>query len=287
MTTVRNLLKIKGFSEAKVDKVKEAANKLISSGFITAVELAQRRKLVFKISTGSKEFDKLLGGGISSMSITECFGEFRTGKTQLAHTMCVTAQLPVELGGANGKAVYIDTEGCFRPERIAQIAERFNLDPEAAVSNIIYARAFNSEHQYDLLSELAVRLCEDRDYRLIIVDSIMALFRTDFTGRGELAERQNRLGQMLVRLIRMAEEFNVAVYLSNQMTSDPGAMSFAGVEPKKPVGGHVLAHASQTRIYLRKGRAEQRVAKLWDSPDMPESEAVYEITTGGIADSTG
>ena len=131
------------------------------------------------------------------MSITEAFGEFRTGKTQLAHTLCVSVQLPIEMGGGNGKAAYIDTEGTFRPDRIRSIAERFGVDPDVAVSNIMYARAHNSEHQLDLLNELCVHLCEDKTYRLVVVDSIMALFRTDFSGRGELAERQQKLGAVL------------------------------------------------------------------------------------------
>nr|KAJ3419490.1 Meiotic recombination protein dmc1 [Polyrhizophydium stewartii] len=284
MSTSRTLLKIKGFSEVKVEKIKDAACRLISAGFMTATELFVRRKSIVRLSTGSKEFDKLLGGGIQSMSITEAFGEFRTGKTQLAHTLCVTAQLPLHMGGGNGKAAFIDTEGTFRPERIEAIAARFGLDPEATISNVMYARALNSEHQYELLNELAVRLCDDRQFRLIVIDSIMALFRTDFCGRGELAERQQKLGQMLARLTRLAEEFNVAVYLTNQMCADPGAMMTFNADPKKPIGGHVLAHASATRLYLKKGRGETRIVKLWDSPDMPDAEAVYEITPGGIGD---
>ncbi|KAH6577946.1 hypothetical protein BASA50_010147 [Batrachochytrium salamandrivorans] len=284
MATCRNLLKVKGFSEIKVDKIKDAACKLIANGFITATELAIRRKAVLRISTGSGEFDRLLGGGVQSMSITEAFGEFRTGKTQLAHTLCVTAQLPIHLGGANGKVAFIDTEGTFRPERIESIAQRFNLDPEATIANIMYARAYNSEHQFELLNELAVRLCDDRQFRLVIVDSIMALFRTDFCGRGELADRQQKLGQMLAKLTRISEEFNVAVYLTNQMCADPGAMMSFGADPKKPIGGHVLAHASATRLYLKKGRGETRIVKVWDSPDMPDSETVYEISPGGIID---
>ncbi|KAJ3327640.1 Meiotic recombination protein dmc1, partial [Kappamyces sp. JEL0680] len=140
------------------------------------------------------------------MSVTEAFGEFRTGKTQLGHTLCVTVQLPVSMGGGNGKAAFIDTEGTFRPERIRAIAARFG---EIAVGNISYARAYNSEHQLELLNELCARLCEDKQYRLVVVDSIMtltqALFRTDYCGRGELADRQQKLGQMLAKLTRIAE----------------------------------------------------------------------------------
>ncbi|KAJ3207099.1 Meiotic recombination protein dmc1 [Dinochytrium kinnereticum] len=284
MTTVRNLLKIKGMSEAKIEKIKEAASKLLSSGFITGTEYSLKRKHCFRISTGSKEFDKILGGGIESASITEAFGEFRTGKTQLAHTLCVMAQLPLSMGGANGKAAFIDTEGTFRDDRIRSIAARFGMDSDAALDNVLIARAFNSEQQMDLLIEVAARMV-DGDFRLLVVDSIIALFRTDYSGRGELSERQQKLNIMLARLMRLAEEFNVAVFITNQMCADPGAtMSFVA-DPKKPIGGHVLAHASTTRLYLRKGRGETRICKIYDSPSVPEAEAMYQISEGGIIDS--
>ncbi|KAF3037926.1 Meiotic recombination protein dmc1 [Didymella heteroderae] len=275
--TRRNLLKIKGFSEIKVDKAG-------GGGFQTAHELGQQRKRVLKISTGSKQLDTVLGGGFQTMSISEVFGEFRCGKTQLSHTMSVIAQLPRDMGGAEGKVAYIDTEGTFRPERIAQIAERFGVDPETAQDNITYARAVNSEHQMELLNKVA-EFFVGNEYRLLIIDSIMALFRVDYTGRGELNERQQKLNQFLSKLTHVAEEFNVAVLMTNQVQSDPGANAlFQGADGRKPVGGHILAHASATRILLRKGRGEERVAKIQDSPDMPEKEATYIITNGGIND---
>ncbi|KAL1612652.1 carboxymethylenebutenolidase [Paraconiothyrium brasiliense] len=284
--TRRSLAKIKGFSEIKVDKVKDALAKCQPSGggFQTAHDLGQQRKRVLKISTGSKQFDAILGGGFATMSISEVFGEFRCGKTQLSHTMSVIAQLPKDLGGAEGKVAFIDTEGTFRPERITQIAERFGLDPEQTLENITYARAVNSEHQMELLNKVAEYFVNN-EYRLLIIDSIMALFRVDYVGRGELNERQQKLNQFLSKLTHVAEEFNVAVFMTNQVQSDPGASAlFAGADGRKPVGGHILAHASATRILLRKGRGEERVAKIQDSPDMPEKEATYIITNGGIND---
>ncbi|TVY29740.1 Meiotic recombination protein [Lachnellula hyalina] len=289
----KRLLKIKGFSDIKVEKIKEVAKKLSpTSGFITAAELGQIRKRCIRISTGSKQLDAALNGGFQTMSLNEVYGEFRCGKTQLAHTMAVIAQLPKEMGGAEGKVAYIDTEGTFRPERIMEIAERFGVDPDQACENIAYARAQNTEMQAELLDGLAASFATN-EYRLLIIDSVMSLYRTDYVGRGELSERQQVLGQFLRRATQMAEEFNLVVLMAhtspndstNQVMSDPGASAlFAGVDGRKPAGGHILAHASTTRLLLRKGRGEERVAKIVDSPDCPEREATYIITTGGIND---
>ncbi|WJX62209.1 Meiotic recombination protein dmc1 [Trifolium repens] len=272
MHTKKNLTGIKGLSEAKVDKICEAAEKLVNSGYITGSDALLKRKSVVRITTGSQALDELLGGGIETLSITEAFGEFRSGKTQLAHTLCVSTQLPTNMRGGNGKVAYIDTEGTFRPDRIVPIAERFGMDPGAVLDNIIYARAYTYEHQYNLLLGLAAKMAEE-PFRLLIVDSVIALFQVDFTGRGELAERQQKLAQMLSRLIKIAEEFNVAVYMTNQVIADPGGGMFI-TDPKKPAGGHVLAHAATIRLMFRKGKGEQRVCKVFDAPNLPEAEAI-------------
>uniref|UniRef100_A0A3Q1I723 Meiotic recombination protein n=1 Tax=Anabas testudineus TaxID=64144 RepID=A0A3Q1I723_ANATE len=247
MTTRKALSNIKGLSEAKVEKIKEAAGKMLNVGFQTAFEYSARRKQVFHITSGSQEFDKLLGGGVESMAITEAFGEFRTGKTQLSHTLCVTAQLPGENGYSGGKVIFIDTENTFRPDRLRDIADRFNVDHDAVLDNVLYARAYTSTNT------LLKTFLEGGVFKLLIIDSIMALFRVDFSGRGELAERQQKLAQMLSRLQKISEEYNVAVFITNQMTADPGAGMTFQADPKKPIGGHILAHASTTRISLRKG----------------------------------
>ncbi|XP_064608108.1 meiotic recombination protein DMC1/LIM15 homolog [Liolophura sinensis] len=285
MTTRKKMCNIKGISEAKMEKIKEAATKLCDPGFLTALEYADKRKQVFKVSTGSVELDKLLGGGMESMSITEAFGEFRTGKTQLSHTLCVTAQLPGANGYTGGKVIFIDTENTFRPDRLRDIADRFNLDQSAVLDNVLYARAYTSEHQYEILDFVAAKFHEEAGvFKLLIIDSIMALFRVDYSGRGELADRQQKLAQLLSRLQKVSEEYNVAVFVTNQMTADPGATMSFQADPKKPIGGNILAHASTVRISLRKGRAENRIAKIYDSPDLPENEATFAITTGGVAD---
>ncbi|KAK6582995.1 hypothetical protein PZA11_004071 [Diplocarpon coronariae] len=276
--TTRRLLKIKGFSDVKVEKIKEAAKKLApTAGFMTAAELGQIRKRCIRISTGSKQLDAALNGGFQTMSINEVYGEFRCGKTQLAHTMSVIAQLPKEMGGAEGKVAYIDTEGTFRPERISEIAERFG-------GRFLSQSMLAGTMQTELLEGLAANFATN-EYRLLIIDSVMSLYRTDYCGRGELSERQQVLGQFLRRATQMAEEFNLVVLMTNQVMSDPGASAlFAGADGRKPAGGHILAHASTTRLLLRKGRGEERVAKIVDSPDCPEREATYIITTGGIND---
>ncbi|OHT10898.1 Meiotic recombination protein DMC1 like protein [Tritrichomonas foetus] len=285
METKKRLANVKGISDAKVDKIIAAATSLDTSfSFMSGNECLNRRQRVIHITTGSSELDKLLGGGIESMSITEVFGEFRTGKTQLCHTLCVTSQLPINQGGGAGKVVYIDTEGTFRPERIPTIAARFGVDPNEVLDNILYARAFTHEQQMQLILQATAQMAEDQ-YRLMIIDSITALFRVDFSGRGELAERQQTLGQMMSALSKVASEFNVAIFITNQVMASPDSALF--VQAPKPIGGHILAHASTTRLYLRKGKGAERVAKIYDSPSLPEAEATYELSDTGIIDSTG
>jgi len=287
MMTKKRLCAIKGLSEAKVEKIKEAVAKMFAGGaFCTALQVNERRKSCYHITTGSGELDKLIGGGIESMAITEAFGEFRTGKTQLSHTLCVAAQLPNEATGyPGGKVIFIDTENTFRPARLREIADRYNLDHEAMLDNILYARAYTSEHQMELLDFVAAKFHEEGGvFRLLIVDSIMALYRVDYSGRGELAERQQSLAQMLSRLQKISEEYNIAVFITNQVTADPGATMTFQADPKKPIGGHILAHASTVRLSLRKGRGENRIAKIFDSPDRPEAEATFAISSHGIID---
>ncbi|KAJ3279082.1 recombinase rad51 [Borealophlyctis nickersoniae] len=283
-TPKKALLLIKGISEAKADKILAEAAKLVPMGFTTATEFHQRRSELINISTGSQELDKLLGGGIETGSITEIFGEFRTGKTQLCHTLAVICQLPFDLGGGEGKCLYIDTEGTFRPERLLSIAERYNINGEEVLDNVAYARAYHTDHQKSLLSTAAAMMAESR-YSLLIVDSATALYRTDYSGRGELSARQMHLAQFLRMLARLADEFGVAVVITNQVVAQvDGAASMFNADPRKPIGGNIMAHSSTTRLYLRKGRGETRICKIYDSPSLPESEAVFAILPDGIGD---
>lgn len=234
------------------------------------------------LSTGSRTLDELLKGGIETGSLTEIFGEFRTGKTQLCHTLCVTCQLPLDQGGGEGKAVYIDTEGTFRPQRLVAIAERFGLDPGDVLENVAYARAHNSEQQMELLKMASALMVEDR-YALMVVDSATALFRTDYSGRGELSERQMQLAQFLRSLTRICEEFGVAVVMTNQVVANPDGMSFAK-DATKPIGGNIMAHASTTRLRFKKGRGDNRICQIYDSPNLPESDCQFAVSDGGVVD---
>ena len=279
----KKLMEVKGISEQKADKIQLEAMKLVPTGFTTATEMHLKRSQIIQITTGSKELDKLLNGGFETGSITELFGEFRTGKSQLCHTIAVTCQLPIDNGGAEGKCLYIDTEGTFRPERLLAVAERFGLQGNDVLDNVAYARAYNSDHQLTLLTQAAAMMSESR-YAVVVVDSATALYRTDYSGRGELSSRQMHLAQFLRTLLRLADEFGVAVVVTNQVVAQVDGSAMFQADPKKPIGGNIMAHASTTRISLRKGRGEQRVAKIYDSPCLPEGEATFAINADGVGD---
>lgn len=303
--TVKKLTEVKGISDNKAAKLQDICYKLIPGNmtFCTAAVEFQSRRNLAMITTGSKELDKLcvllllfcaltlntflhvrLEGGIETGSLTELYGEFRTGKTQLCHTLCVSSQLPTESGGGEGKAMYIDTEGTFRPQRLMAIAERFGVDAEMVLENVVYARAHNTTHQMTLLKQACALMSEDR-FALLVVDSATALYRTDFMGRGELSERQTHLAQFLRQLSRMAAEFGIAVVLTNQVVANPDGMQFQK-EAIKPIGGNIMAHASHTRLQLKKGRGENRICRVVDSPTIAEAEASFAVTGNGIDDAT-
>ncbi|EXC13609.1 DNA repair protein RAD51-like protein [Morus notabilis] len=301
----KDLLHIKGISEAKVDKIIEAGMPiLVPLGFTSASQLHAQRLEIIQITSGSRELDKILEGGIETGSITELYGEFRSGKTQLCHTLCVTCQLPLDQGGGEGKAMYIDAEGTFRPQRLLQIADRFGLNGADVLENVAYARAYNTDHQSRLLLEAASMMsCINCGYNnasksktnefewiwlyrfaLMIVDSATALYRTDFSGRGELSARQMHLAKFLRSLQKLADEFGVAVVITNQVVAQvDGSAIFAGPQVK-PIGGNIMAHASTTRLALRKGRGEERICKVISSPCLAEAEARFQIAGEGVTD---
>ncbi|MFO7966638.1 MAG: DNA repair and recombination protein RadA [Archaeoglobaceae archaeon] len=272
--------------ESNAGKIISAARSMAKvGGFESGEDILERRKKVKRITTSSDTLNELFGGGVETQSITELFGEFGSGKTQICHQLAVNAQLPVEQGGLGGSVIVIDTENTFRPERISQMAESKGLDPNEVLKNINVAQAYNSNHQMllvDNAKDLANTLKRNgNDARLLVVDSLMAHFRSEFVGRGTLADRQQKLNRHLHDLVRFGELFNAAVVVTNQVQAKPD--TFFG-DPNRPVGGHIVAHTATFRVYLRKSKADLRVARLIDSPHLPESEAVFKVTEGGIID---
>jgi DNA repair protein RadA len=274
------LVAVAGIGEGTAIKAIKAARDSLEMGFETAEKILERRKLIARLTTGSKELDELLGGGIESQSITEVYGMFASGKSQWCFQLCVLAQLPAEKGGLNGGVLYIDTENSFRPERVAQIAKFRGLDPEEVMKNIFVARAFNSNHQM-LLADKAQELLKEKNIKLVIVDSLTSQFRSEFVGRGQLSDRQQKLNSHMRILQKIAELYNVVVFVTNQVMSRPDVL-FG--DPTDAIGGNIVKHASKTRIYLRKSSGSKRIAKLVDSPSLPDGEAVYQVTENGITD---
>ncbi len=260
-------------------------------GFETGDMVLERRKLVGKLSTGCTEFDEMMGGGVDTQAITELYGEFGSGKTQVAHQLAVNVQLPKELGGLGGSVVMIDTENTFRPERIKQMVEGISekygqeYDPEEFLKHIHVARAYNSNHQIllvDSAMELANELKDtDMPVRLFIVDSLTAHFRAEYIGRGTLADRQQKLNKHLHGLQKCGDLYNACVIVTNQVMSKPDA--FFG-DPTKPIGGHIVGHTATFRLYLRKSKGDKRIVKLVDSPNLPDGESIISVTTPGLRD---
>ncbi|NXI60135.1 RAD51 protein, partial [Chloroceryle aenea] len=280
----KELLNIKGISEAKADKILAEAAKLVPMGFTTATEFHQRRSEIIQITTGSKELDKLLQGGIETGSITELFGEFRTGKTQLCHTLAVTCQLPIDRGGGEGKAMYIDTEGTFRPERLLAVAERYGLSGSDVLDNVAYARGFNTDHQTQLLYQASAMMAEPR-FAPPRLGAALASRASLAPSAGSCQPQwQMHLARFLRMLLRLADEFGVAVVITNQVVAQVDGAAMFAADPKKPIGGNIIAHASTTRLYLRKGRGETRICKIYDSPCLPEAEAMFAINADGVGD---
>jgi len=267
--------------DATAAKIIQKARKEADVGkFETGSALLEKRAKIGHLTSGSKTFDELLGGGFETQSITELYGEYGSSKTQIAHQLCVSVQLPLEQGGLNSHAFFIDTENTFRPERIIQMANAFELDPDEVLEKIHVARAYNSSHQM-LLVDKVKELSKETTASLLIVDSLTAHFRAEYVGRGALADRQQKLNKHMHDLLRWSDLNNGIVCVTNQVSSKPDA--FFG-DPTRPIGGHIVGHTATFRIYLRKSKGPKRIARLIDSPHLPEGEAVFTIGEDGIRD---
>ncbi len=280
MATARELEPV-GVSEKKAFQIIGAARSSIGISFVRADELYKMRQTVLRLSSGSKAMDKILNGGLETQTITEFYGEYGSGKSQICHQLCVNVQLPPERGGLNGAALYVDTENTFRLERIVQMSKHLGLDPEQTVKNIIYAEAYTSDHQMFLL-ENADEIIKSNNVKLIIVDSLTAHFRSEYVGREMLAPRQQKLNKHMHKLIGLARAFNSVAVVTNQVMAKPDVFFGDAVHP---IGGHIVGHTSHTRVYLRRAsRGPVRIARLVSSPYLPEGEEIFKVTENGIED---
>jgi len=277
----QELVNVADLGLSTASKIIQEARKISNKdNFKTGTELLEKRLEVGRLTSGSKLLDELLGGGFETQSIIELFGEFGSAKTQIAHQLCVTVQQPKDQGGLEGHAFFIDTENTFRPERIIQMAEALELDTEKILENIHVARAYNSNHQM-LLVDKVKELSKGNPARLLVVDSLTAHFRAEYIGRGALADRQQKLNRHMHDLLKWGDVNNGVVCVTNQVSSKPDA--FFG-DPTRPIGGHIVGHTATFRIYLRKSKGPKRIARLIDSPHLPEGEAVFSVSEVGIRD---
>ena len=280
MATAREL-EPAGISEKKAFSIIEEARSNIGVSFIRADELLEMRKSVLRLTSGSKVIDTLLDGGLETQTITEFYGEYGTGKSQICHQLCVNVQLPPERGGLNGAALYVDSENTFRTERIVQMSKHLGLDPVQVAKNIIYAEAYTSDHQMFLLDH-ADEVIKENNVKLIIVDSLTAHFRSEYIGREMLAPRQQRLNKHMHKLIGLARAFNAVAVVTNQVMAKPDVFFGDAVHP---IGGHIVGHTSHTRVYLRRAaHGPVRIARLVSSPYLPEGEEIFKVTENGIED---
>ena len=273
VATPGELVEAAGISETVARKMINWCRQNMNMGFETGNDVMTRREKVIKISTGVDDFDAMLGGGFETGSIVECFGEFGSSKTQIAHVLCV--QMIKKFPKAY--AVYVDTEKTFRPERIIELANGAGLDPKKVLKQIKVAKAYNSDHQMLLVEKVEELVLKDElDIKLLIIDSLTSHFRAEFVGRGTLSVRQQKLNKHMHTMSKLADIHNLCVYVTNQVMSKPD--SFFG-DPTAAIGGHIVAHSSTFRMYLRKGKKGCRVAKLIDSPNLPDAECAFMVTT--------
>ncbi|MBR9692666.1 DNA repair and recombination protein RadA [Candidatus Woesearchaeota archaeon] len=275
VATPGQLVAVSGVTESTARKIIKSARDSLDMGFISGTDVMAKRDAVLKITTGVPAFDEMLGGGFETGCITECFGQYGSGKTQIAHVLAVNTLI----AHPDSTIIYIDTENTFRPERITQFAKANKLDPDETLAHIKVAKAYNTDHQMLLAEKVEELIKKGDDVKLVIVDSLTAHFRAEFVGRGTLAERQQKLNKHMHVLSKIADMYNLSVYVTNQVMSKPD--QFFG-DPTEAIGGHIVGHNSTFRIYLRRGKKGTRVAKLIDAPNMPDAECVFNVVEGGL-----
>ena len=276
-----NKLEELGIKKEAASLIQEARKRLSLGDFITAADLMEQRKNVKMLTTGSKILDALFKGGYETQSVTEIAGEFACGKSQLCFSASVLVQQPFEQGGLEGGVLFVDSEDTFKAQRIVEIAKGRGLDPAPILEHIIYSPAFNSDHQIFILDH-ADKIIRDNNIKLIVVDSVMAHFRSEYIGREMLGERQGKLNQHLHQILRLARGFNAVALVTNQVTANPSGMPYA---PQWfATGGNIMGHANALRIQIRKAGANKRVATICDSSWLPWGERPFLINEKGVDD---
>lgn len=250
---------------------------LLDKELMTATEVYEKRKTLLRLTTGNDKLDEFFLGGIETQAVTEFYGEFGSGKSQICHLLCVNATLPLDKGGFGANIIYIDSEGTFRPERIFQICKAKGIDHKWVLDSIAVFKPLSAAN-LELLIKDITQYIKERNIKLIIIDSLTSLHRADYLGRGTLAERQQKLGSMIHKLLRIVDIYNIAVVVTNQVLADPA--QFFG-DPIKAIGGHTLAHSTTYRIYLKKS-GKNRIATMIDSPYHPYQEIKFSIREHGI-----
>ncbi len=268
VATVGEIVEASGVSDIVARKIIQASRASMDMGFMTGEEAMQKRSQITKVSTFCEPFDALMEGGFETRAITECFGQYGSGKTQIGHLLSVSIQKQ----DPTAAVVYIDTESTFRPERIVQFSKGLGMDPEQVLRNIKVARAYNSDHQMLLAEKIEDLIKNGLNVKLIVVDSLTAHFRAEFVGRGTLADRQQKLNKHMHILAKLADMYNLVVYVTNQVMARPD--TFFG-DPTEAIGGNIVGHNSTFRIYLRKGKKGSRVAKLVDAPNIGDGECAF------------
>lgn len=271
--------RVEGLSEDRAFSLAKEARRRLGIGIYTAKQYLEKRRSQPKLSTGIRSLDELLRGGLEP-GITELIGGYGTGKTQLCLQLCVTAQLPPEKGGLSGKAFFIDTEHTFSPDRILAIAQRFELDGDSALENVLATYAVNTDHQMELVHE-AAQYVKRENVKLIIIDSLTAHFRSEFPGRENLVARQQKLNALIHQLIRLSMIYGVVVVVTNQILDIPEC--FPGMKPSKPAGGNIVAHGCTFRLWLERSKDLTKITIL-DSPKHPRASTLVKLTEEGVVD---
>lgn len=294
-TPIRELEQIYGITPSAAQKYQTFIAETRGGWFTNAYSFMTEQKNKEAFTFGADSIDMAMSipeigkSGIISGETYEFFGAFRSGKSQICHQLGVTVQLPPELGGLGKKAIYLDTEGTFSPTRLIHMITRlkrekgWDKNSKNILTDIMYARVKNSDSQQAIVYKLLDFLGEHPgEYGVLIIDSISAHFRAEYSGRGTLAERQQTLNSHLSILHRIADTYGLAIVVTNQVQANPA--QFFG-DPTKAVGGNIMGHWAGTRVYLRKSKGEKRVFRIFDSPVLPELETVFEITEEGVVSS--